>query len=326
MELETHLEACPHEVVPCGFVDSVDDVDCCGVKLPRRTMQAHRDVCQFQRGRCQFCGTLESLRQLGRHEAACPRRHYECSRCDKAVHLLQKKQHDANVCPAVEVDCGYRKYGCPERIQRSDYAAHMQENFHLHMRMLLVHAGADNAAAAGADNAAAARFSSAGDVDVGSGGDGFEALVTRHELTRADVRTLARTSREMAAAFDREVAALREESARVEDQAGDAAQRLALEIRAARGAAAAKIAAVDAEVESHESSLQGRLLALYNDSVELRRRAERDLAAVGCLDDAVAATMHTFQELGDARHDILREVGAALLGLTTVCVRCSIIV
>ena len=101
--------------------------------------------------------------------------------------MLQKRQHDANVCPAVEVDCGYRRYGCPERIQRSDYAAHMREDFHLHMRMILVHTSADAANDNNTNN-------NTGTTELGSGGDGFEALVTRHELTRADVRTLAGAS------------------------------------------------------------------------------------------------------------------------------------
>jgi hypothetical protein len=312
MELEAHLEQCLHEVVPCGFVDSANDVDCCGVKLARVTMQAHRDVCQFQRGRCQFCGALQSLRQLGRHEAECPRRHYACRRCTKSVHVMQKRQHDANVCPAVEVDCGYRKYGCAERVQRSDYAAHMAEDFHVHMRLILVHTAADPGGAA----ASAPAAGGASDADVGSGGDGFEALVTRHELTRADVRTLAKTSAEMAAGFDREVAGLREEAARAEDEASDAAQRLALEIRAARAAAAAAVAAVDADVISHERSLEDRLLAMYNDSVGMRRRAERDLAAIGSMDEALAATRDKYAELGNAREEMLRELGSALLGLT----------
>jgi hypothetical protein len=58
----------------------------------------------------------------------------------------------------------------------------------------------------------------------------LEALVTRHELTRGDVITLGRMTEQMAAGFDREVAGLREEAARVEDQASDAAQRLAGEV------------------------------------------------------------------------------------------------
>ena len=58
VDLDLHLTECLHEVVPCGLVDTTDDANCCGVKLPRSKMDAHRDVCQFQRGRCQFCGKL----------------------------------------------------------------------------------------------------------------------------------------------------------------------------------------------------------------------------------------------------------------------------
>jgi hypothetical protein len=302
--LDAHLETCAYEMVPCGLVDSTDDATRCGVCLPRSKVSTHRRVCQYQRGTCQFCGALESLRQLGKHEASCPQRHYVCRRCFTSVHALQARQHDAAVCPAVEVDCGYKNYGCPERLQRCDYAAHMQEDFHMHMRMVLVHT-------IGAGTEGSSRSAS------GVGGDeGFEALVTRHELTRADLRLLARTASEMATGTNRETALLLEEAARVEDQAGDAAQRLALEMSSSRAALAARITAVDADVALHENALQTRLLTIYNDSVGMRRVAERDLPAIGSLDEELAAGRSEFTALGDAQQDLLREVGAALLGLT----------
>jgi len=43
----------------------------------------------------------------------------------------------AAVCAAVEVACEYRRYGCPERTQRCDYAEHMRSDFHRHMRLVL---------------------------------------------------------------------------------------------------------------------------------------------------------------------------------------------
>ena len=55
------------------MVDTTDEVNCCGVKLPRSKMDGHRDVCQFQRGRCQFCGAL--ARGGGTHRSVHRRAH-----------------------------------------------------------------------------------------------------------------------------------------------------------------------------------------------------------------------------------------------------------
>ena len=311
VDLEAHLQDCDHEVIPCGYVDSFNDANACHVALPRNKMKAHRDVCQYQRAKCQFCNQLQSLRQLGQHEANCHERHYVCHRCGKTVHRHQRRVHEKSVCPNVEIECGFKKYGCAERVQRCDYAAHAKSDFHLHMRMILVHAHTDPAAAPQAGD----RVDPSGQTN--DDGDGLEALVTRHELTRADVRTLEKTSTAMARGFDREVAHVLEEAARVGDEAGDAAQRLALDIRATRAAAQAAIAAVDRDVKHHDQTLQDRLLVMYNDSVAMRRRAEHELAPDGYLDEAAAVTRSAFAEAKETQRDMLQEIGSALLGLTT---------
>ena len=316
IDADAHLEECEWETVPCGLVDPGadprDERDTCGVRLPRREMGAHRDVCRFQREPCRHCGERISLRRLGEHESRCEERTVECSKCGARVPRDAMRTHDASVCPAAEVPCEYAGYGCEHRVRRGEYRAHSKEFFREHLRLVLDNdkntTGTKERGGIGGE----------GDVDtdatVGSK-DGFRAMHTRHELTRRDVRVVAETIRECTAAAEENLAIIRDDARRAADERDDAARRFALEMDAARRDFARRAKEVETLVDSSESELTDALANLWAESSDSRRLAERSLAPAGTLDDDASRAMDALNTAAVRQTDASRALGATLLSL-----------
>ena len=321
--VEDHLEECLHEVIPCGFVDSFKD-ECagtCAVTLPRAQMLAHKEICRYQSAVCKYCGESMALRRHGQHEATCSARFYKCPNCAQTVHKLRKEQHDRTVCPGVRVECMYRSYGCDERVLKCDYARHCRERFDEHAVMVLrndANKWARPASSAPSDEPSDPRPDEPEASNPTGKSDGFEVMVTRHELTRADLQRVDATSQRLSAGLDREIASAREEIARVEDEVYvDATARLALDMRRAREHMRALVKETDDEVQAFETKLMAETLELYNDSLAMRRKAERELAVKTSLDKFVAGYERSLREVRAELGDLTREVGESTLRLST---------
>ena len=148
--------------------------------------------------------------------------------------------------------------------------------------------------------------------------DGFEVMVTRHELTRADLRRVDAASESLSAGLDSTLASLTEEIARVEDEVYvDATARLALDMRRTREHMRTLVKETDDEVRVFESKLMDETLELYNDSVAMRRKAEKELAVKTHLDDFVAGYEGSLREVRAELGDLARDVGESTLRLST---------
>ena len=320
IDADAHLDECAWETVPCGLVDPGadprDDRDTCGVRLPRREMGAHRDVCRFQREPCRHCGERISLRRLGEHESRCDERTVECSKCGARVPRDAMRTHDASVCAAAEVPCEYAGYGCEHRVRRGEYQAHAEEYYREHLRAVLdndknTRGGGKEGGKGGKDDVAVDL-----DLDVAVGSkDGFRAIHTRHELTRRDVRVVAETLGESSAAAEENLARIRDDARRAADERDDAARRFALEIDAARRDFARRAKEVETFVDSNESELVDALAKLWAESSDSRRWAERSLAPAGTLDDDASRAMDALNAAAVRQTDASRELGATLLAL-----------
>ena len=292
------------------------------VTLPRVQMLAHKEICRYQSAVCKYCGESMALRRHGQHEATCSARFYECPNCAQTVHKLRKVQHDGTVCPGVRVECMYRSYGCDERVLKCDYARHCRERFDEHAVMVLrndANKWARPASSAPGDEPSDPRPDEPEASNPTGKSDGFEVMVTRHELTRADLQRVDATSQRLSAGLDREIASAREEIARVEDEVYvDATARLALDMRSAREHMRALVKETDDEVQAFETKLMAETLELYNDSQEaMRRKAERELAVKTSLDEFVTGYERGLREVRAELGDLTREVGESTLRLST---------
>ena len=328
--VEDHLTECLHEVIPCGFVDGFKD-ECagtCAVTLPRVQMMAHKEVCRYQSAECKHCGESMALRRLGQHEATCSARFYECQNCAQRVHKQRRRQHDETVCPGVRVECMYRRYGCDAKVLKCDYARHLVESFDDHAVMVLRNDA--NAWTEPKDAKTHETLEPSEPLEpleplepsvrsnpIGKQ-DGFEVMVTRHELTRADLRRVDAASESLSAGLDATLASLTEEIARVEDEVYvDATARLALDMRRTREHMRTLVKETDDEVRVFESKLMDETLELYNDSVAMRRKAEKELAVKTHLDDFVTGYEGSLREVRAELGDLARDVGESTLRLST---------
>ena len=71
------------------------------------------------------------------------------------------------------------------------------------------------------------------------------------------------------------------------------------------------------EVQSFETKLMAETLELYNDSLAMRRKAERELAVKTSLDKFVAGYERSLREVRAELGDLTREVGESTLRLST---------
>ena len=73
----------------------------------------------------------------------------------------------------------------------------------------------------------------------------------------------------------------------------------------------------DDEVQAFETKLMAETLELYNDSLAMRRKAERELAVKTSLDKFVAGYERSLREVRAELGDLTREVGESTLRLST---------
>jgi hypothetical protein len=219
----------------------------------------------------------------------------------------------------------YRRYGCDAKVLKCDYARHLVESFDDHAVMVLRNDA--NAWTEPKDAKTHERLEPSEPLEplepsvrsnpIGKQ-DGFEVMVTRHELTRADLRRVDAASESLSAGLDSTLASLTEEIARVEDEVYvDATARLALDMRRTREHMRTLVKETDDEVRVFESKLMDETLELYNDSVAMRRKAEKELAVKTHLDDFVTGYEGSLREVRAELGDLARDVGESTLRLST---------
>ncbi|MBN3326653.1 TRAF6 factor, partial [Atractosteus spatula] len=135
----------------------------CSQKMELRHLEAHVAECVFAMVVCLLCHMSVCKSYLGQHETQeCPRRIVPCVNCACPVVFEESKYHEqecplANVvcdyctmelirdqlqyhcdmdCLRAPVACTFSPFGCPEKMQRSDLAQHMQEFTQMHMRYM----------------------------------------------------------------------------------------------------------------------------------------------------------------------------------------------
>jgi hypothetical protein len=172
-----------------------------------------------------------ALRRVGQHEAECVFRFFDCARCGKTIPHDQKKAHMLHVCPEQDVRCAFAKYGCLcPVVPRRAHGAHQGLFLPEHLRLLMT---CDRNAPGPTKTSEGDPYPdllSSFSFEVGSQGkesdptgkecdektrrkkvtkqsdstenktatketfDGFRVLVSRHELTFSDLRTIKATA------------------------------------------------------------------------------------------------------------------------------------
>ncbi|XP_078085864.1 TNF receptor-associated factor 5-like isoform X1 [Mustelus asterias] len=128
--LGDHLKKCQFETVPC--------INGCDAILQRKDLTGHlQTVCEYREEACQYCKVKLIFKNIKEHEdIACPKYPIQCTyncgerflRSEFGTHLTK--------CPETEVECSYKKYGCPVKEKRRMVKEH--EHSYLNEHLLLV--------------------------------------------------------------------------------------------------------------------------------------------------------------------------------------------
>ena len=121
----------------CRFVD-VSCSNACGGRVQRRELPTHLEqACPKRAYVCDYCPfeatfdvvTTQHWQVCGYFPLPCP------NKCDVGrVERQNLKQH-LKECSLQEVECDFSYAGCQVKLQRKDFASHMEENTQNHMRM-----------------------------------------------------------------------------------------------------------------------------------------------------------------------------------------------
>ncbi|XP_066552959.1 TNF receptor-associated factor 5 isoform X1 [Amia ocellicauda] len=129
--LQEHLKLCLYESVQCS------NTGCTDVMFRNDLMDHLKSICAYRTEPCPHCRKYFLQIQLQEHEDNnCPEFKVHCpNKCPQVLKRHQLKDH-FHECPAVEVDCTYKKYGCNVREKRVEVQAH--EDVALKDHLLLV--------------------------------------------------------------------------------------------------------------------------------------------------------------------------------------------
>ncbi|KAJ8392367.1 hypothetical protein AAFF_G00074920 [Aldrovandia affinis] len=130
--LQDHLKACQYEPLQCSNPGCAD-------VLPRRDLREHSEkLCGHRLELCPHCHKPYTLIQIKDHEATvCPEVQVPCpNECTQMVKRHKLEEHFSD-CPEVETDCVYRRYGCCVREKRVRVQAHESAALNEHMLLVL---------------------------------------------------------------------------------------------------------------------------------------------------------------------------------------------
>ena len=121
----------------CRFVD-VSCSNACGGRVQRRELPTHLEqACPKRAYVCDYCPfeatfdvvTTQHWQVCGYFPLPCP------NKCDVGRVERQNLEQHLKECSLQEVECDFSYAGCQVKLQRKDFACHMEESIQNHMRM-----------------------------------------------------------------------------------------------------------------------------------------------------------------------------------------------
>ncbi|XP_039215592.1 TNF receptor-associated factor 5 isoform X1 [Crotalus tigris] len=128
---QDHLQQCLFETVQCTN-------EGCHEKIVLKDLKEHLiQQCNFRKEQCQYCKQPVISVNLKTHEKVdCPDYPWICPYGCMQMILMKEAEDHVLVCPEMEIDCPYKKCGCPKKIKRSKLLEH--ENIFLKEHMLQI--------------------------------------------------------------------------------------------------------------------------------------------------------------------------------------------
>ncbi|XP_061077161.1 TNF receptor-associated factor 6 [Conger conger] len=124
--LEAHVEQCQFATLPCPM---------CQVSVWKNMLEEHQArECQRRTVSCPDCILTFLFEESEHHKQMCPLANVVCEYCSMELIRDQLASHCDTDCVKAPVACTFSFFGCQERMQRNDLAAHMQEFTQMHMR------------------------------------------------------------------------------------------------------------------------------------------------------------------------------------------------
>ena len=121
----------------CQFVD-VSCSNACGGRVQRKELPTHLEqACPKRAYVCDYCPfeatfdvvTTQHWQVCGYFPLPCP------NRCDVGRVERQNLEQHLKECSLQEVECDFSYAGCQAKLQRKDFASHLEENAQNHMKM-----------------------------------------------------------------------------------------------------------------------------------------------------------------------------------------------
>lgn len=102
---------------------------------------AHK--CELAPKKCKWgCGYACTAKHLEKHESNCVLKRLQCNYCDAELLNCSLEDHlatECTLCPDTVVSCPFARYGCTEKVKRTDIEAHVQSFMADHMCKLVSH-------------------------------------------------------------------------------------------------------------------------------------------------------------------------------------------
>lgn len=132
--LMTHrTEQCDYEVVKCPY-----SIAGCPLTMERHQIPEHKPHCDYRTEQCRSCLGLFKHVDLALHVQRCDLVVEPCSlKCGATVTRAAKYRHVEEDCPNALVACPMHSFGCSVKLQRGLLQAHLQENVHQHLAVLV---------------------------------------------------------------------------------------------------------------------------------------------------------------------------------------------
>uniref|UniRef100_A0A667XUQ9 TNF receptor-associated factor n=1 Tax=Myripristis murdjan TaxID=586833 RepID=A0A667XUQ9_9TELE len=129
--LQEHLRSCQYEQLQCSNPG-------CRTVLQRRYLQDHlSSTCPHRMEPCPHCADWLCSRLQDHEQSSCPEVEVSCpNRCSQKVRRHLLAEH-SSVCPEVQTDCFYKKYGCSVQDKRAEVKLHEDAAVHQHMLLVL---------------------------------------------------------------------------------------------------------------------------------------------------------------------------------------------
>ncbi|XP_028266680.1 TNF receptor-associated factor 5 isoform X2 [Parambassis ranga] len=130
--LQEHLRSCHYEVLQCTNPG-------CRVALQRRYLQEHMTkTCPHRREPCPHCRQPLQLSFIQDHvHISCPEVEVDCpDGCSQQVPRHKLVEH-RELCPEVQTDCSYKKFGCSVQGKRGTVMLHEDAAVNHHMLLVL---------------------------------------------------------------------------------------------------------------------------------------------------------------------------------------------